>query len=111
MSRCPYCDGELTGFETICKKCFEAGYDRVTDSRPWWQRRELWHRPRLTLNILFLFLFAFGYAFLRSQLRFYHRPAIKYSAVFALVAALVIALVESTRRTTLPGHKTKKAPE
>jgi len=111
MSRCPYCARELPGFETLCQQCFEAGYERVADPRPWWQRRELWHRPRLTLNILYIFLFIFGYTLLRRQLTFYHRPTVRNSAVFALAYALIVAFIESTRRTPGIGSKQKRAPE
>ena len=100
MSRCPYCDCELTGLETLCQNCFDKGYEQVRHPKPWWQRRELWHRPRLTWNILYIFLFAFGFVFLREQMRIYHRWTIKGSALFAFVFALIFAFVESTRKTS-----------
>lgn len=116
MSRCPYCESELPGFETVCQKCFEAGYDRVTDTRPWWQRRELWHRPRLTLSILYMFLFGFAFLFVNFLLDahvFHTAPTrdIKALALASFVIALIIALIESTRRKPSKDPKQKKAPE
>lgn len=116
MSRCPHCHRELPGFETVCQKCFEAGYDRVTDPRPWWQRRELWHRPRLTLSLVCLFLFGFVYLFVQffADTHLFHLTGpqpIKRIALTSLVGALLVALVESTRRKPRKDRKQKKAPE
>lgn len=116
MSRCPYCESELPGFETVCQSCFEAGYDRVTDTRPWWQRRELWHRPRLTREILHGFLFLFAVCFVIFFVRYrmfpiYLHLTIKHITVLSLVLAATTALIESTRRKPSKDPKQKKAPE
>jgi len=58
MSRCPYCGRELPRFETLCLKCFEAGYDRIAQPTPWW------HQMRFTQNCVYVFLFSFAYVYL-----------------------------------------------
>ena len=105
MSRCPYCRRELSGLETLCQSCFAKGYEQVLHPKPWWQRRELWHRPRVTWNIFYGFLLVFGYGFLRLQIGLFHRWTIKNSALFALVFALIVAFVESTRKNPSTGTK------
>lgn len=90
MSQCPYCDRELPGFETVCQKCFEAGYERIAHAKPWWKPR---HRPRLSLNGLYALLFTFGFCFLDA--RFIWHDSTKIAALLALAAALAAVTLES----------------
>jgi hypothetical protein len=68
-----------------------------------WQRRQLWHRPRLTRNIVYLFLISFVLFALRGRASFAHdtfdsSPTIKISDQIAFAAALILAIVQSTRK-------------
>jgi hypothetical protein len=104
MSRCPYCDRELPGFETLCQECFEAGYEQVGHPKSFWQRRDLLRQwPKLTPNAVYFFLFVFlilwGHSLLHIRiLDRYHRVSILDSPFVWLAYALVIALLESTRK-------------
>jgi len=100
MSRCPYCRRELTGFDTICKDCCEAGYDRVTDIRPWWRRRQLWHRPRFTWTNILSSLFFFVYAFLVFRIDAYHPLTWIELAVVVFGLALCVLLMGSNTRNS-----------
>ena len=54
MSRCPYCRRELPGFETVCQRCFEAGYEHVAHSKSKWQSRQLWREIPTGLTASYL---------------------------------------------------------
>jgi hypothetical protein len=105
MSQCPYCRRELPGFESVCKNCFDAGYEQVLHPKPWWQRRQLWHRPRLSRNCVFVFLMVFTFMFLDIRVDWVFPHTNKEATLWALAAASVSALVESTRRPRLPAAK------
>lgn len=113
MSRCPYCRHELPGLETICQKCFEAGYEQVVHPKPWWQRRQLSYRPRFRRGLVYGFLFMFAGVFLRLRLdawiSSYHHRTIRDSAVLALVFAAITILVESTRKADSKDSEQKKS--
>ncbi len=103
MSRCPYCDRELPGFETLCQQCFEAGYEQVAHPKSWWQRRQFWRQwPRLTREILYIFVFVllllWGHSFLHTRLLRYHRLSVMDSPLMWLAWASIAALMESTRK-------------
>ena len=92
MSRCPYCDRELPGFETLCQQCFEAGCDRVVHPKPWWQRL----RP--TRDSLYAFLFVFGYVYLLGRIDRDHQPGTAALAILAfLLAAFIVVVGRATR--------------
>lgn len=99
MSRCPYCRRELPGFKTLCQKCFEAGYERITHPKPWWQRRQ-W--PKLTPEVVHVFTLVFlvlwGHSVLHIRMHRYHSPMILDSPLAWLAYALICAIVESTRK-------------
>lgn len=96
----------------MCQKCFEAGYEQVVHPKPWWQRRQLWYRPRFRRGLVYGFLCMFALVFLRLRLdawiSSYYRRTIYDSAVFALVAALITVLVESTRKAPREDSEQKK---
>jgi hypothetical protein len=109
MSECPYCHCTLPGLESICKNCFDAGYEQVLHPTAWWQRRQLWHRPRLSRNSVFAFLFVFIVMFLRIRFSWVISRSTKASALAALAFASISALIESTRRPRPSAQK--KTPE
>lgn len=94
MSRCPYCRHELPGLETICQKCFEAGYEQIVHPRPWWKR----HRLRLTHGSLYAFLFIFGYVYLLNRIDRDHHPAIMVLALLASILAAFVVLIDIAMR-------------
>jgi hypothetical protein len=97
MSRCPYCRRELTGFETLCKDCFEAGYDRIVHPVPWWQR------IRPTYDSLYEFLFVFGYLYLLLRINRDNRPTMTGLIVLALLFAVFTILIGfATRDSSKP---------
>jgi hypothetical protein len=97
MSHCPYCRCELAGFETLCKTCFEAGYDQVVHPKSWWQRGRIFrHWPRVTRDSVYGFLFLFAILFLRVRFDPVYAWTTRNSALLALVAAFFAALTEST---------------
>lgn len=87
MSRCPYCDRELPGFETLCQQCFEAGYDRIAHPIPWWRRM------RLTADSLYTFLLVFGYLYLLLRINRDHHPTMMGIVGLASVMAAFIILI------------------
>lgn len=104
MSRCPYCRRELPGFETLCQQCLDKGYDQVVHPKSWWQRRTLFHRPKLTRNLVFASLFFFTITFLRGRASFAESTfdssaTIRTSDRIALLLTSIFALVESTRKS------------
>lgn len=109
MSHCPYCRRELTAFDTICKECYEAGYDRVTHPKPWWKPSWSFRQPRFTLSCLYVFLFTFGYFFV--DFRFFWHSSNNRAVLAASAIALVMAVIESITEDGNPNRKTKKTPE
>jgi hypothetical protein len=105
MSQCHYCRRELPGFDSICKNCFDAGYEQVLHPKPWWQRRQLWHRPRLSRSSVFAFLIVFTFMFLRIRFSLVIPRTTKDASLEALAFALIAALIESTRRIPPPAKK------
>jgi hypothetical protein len=89
MSRCPYCRRQLPGFETLCQQCFEAGYDRVTHPRPWWQRFHL------TSRSLYTFFFGFVYGCLTFSINRDHPLTTTSLASLALLLAAFITIIAS----------------
>ena len=111
MSHCQYCRRELPGLVTLCDSCYGAAYDRVVHPETWWLRRKFWHRPRLTRRVVYVFLLFFAFAVLRGRAGFAWgtfdgRLTITNSDRVALVVALVVAFVESTRKD--PSRDSKK---
>jgi hypothetical protein len=92
MSRCPYCRRELPGFETLCQKCFEKGYEQIAHPKPWWQR----HRLRLTHRSFFSFLFVFVYAYIVLAINRENRPTITSLVFLALIFAAGVILISTT---------------
>jgi hypothetical protein len=116
MSRCPYCDRELPGFETLCQQCFEAGYEQVAHPKTWWQRRQFWRQwPRLTLDIFYIFVFVllllWGHSLFHTRLLRYHRLSVLDSPWMWLAWASIAALMESTRKDSgEDSGRKKRAP-
>ena len=106
MSRCPYCNRELPGFDTLCQECFDAGYEQVAHPMSWWERRKYWRQwPKLTRDIFSIFLFIFGYAFVRFRFTTYRPPTTKNTLIIALACAFIAALIASTRRDSAHSGK------
>jgi di/tricarboxylate transporter len=81
----------------------ETRYDQIARRESWWQGRKLWHRPRLTRNVVLAFLIFLVIALLRGRTSFAYSTfdsdlTIKTSDLIALAVALVVAFIESTRR-------------
>ena len=87
MSRCPYCRRELPGFETLCQKCFEAGYDRIAHPTPWWQRM------RFAQDCVHVFLFVFVYAYLILSINRDSHPTMVGRVLLGLILAAGVILV------------------
>ena len=87
MSRCPYCGRELPGFETLCQKCLDAGYDRIAHPMPWWQRM------RFTQDCVYVFLFVFFYVLITTSVNRDHHPTIVGLVFLALTLTAGMILV------------------
>jgi multisubunit Na+/H+ antiporter MnhC subunit len=110
MSRCPYCHRELPGFETLCQRCFEAQYSQV--ATPWWQRRQLWHPPMLTPDLLQLFVFAFVYTLLVFGINAYNRLTLIGLALLISGLAgytLLMGRITKDARQTNPARSTLRS--
>ncbi len=86
MSRCSYCRCELPGLETVCDRCFQAGYDRLTHPQPWWRRLH----PRFARANLagFSVLFLIAFAIWRFDLPLFRISRMKSTDTSLIVAAL-----------------------
>lgn len=87
MSRCVYCRRRLSGFETLCQECLEAGYDRLVHPKPWWHRL----RPHLTRGNLFGFslLFVFSFLLFRFDFPYFHIRHMKTTQTSAVIATAI----------------------
>src|SRR5579859_1255374 len=92
MSRCPYCRRELPGFETLCQRCFEKGYERVAHPKPWWRR------PRLTHHSFFTFLFVFVYTYIIFAINRENHPTMTGLVFLALIIAAGLILMSIAMR-------------
>jgi hypothetical protein len=98
MPRCPYCRRQLPGLETLCNECLAAQYEQLVRPKSWWQRRQLWHRPRFTRYSLYGFLFVFTFGILDARILCYECQTTRNAVLIACVYALIVVLIESTRR-------------
>lgn len=108
MSRCLNCRHEVSGLTTLCDVCFEKQYDEVKLSKSPWQRRRFLHRPRLRLSVVYAFLLFFPLYFLRRRFITSFPLTTAHAAWIALVSALIVAFVESTRKVTGQDSQQKK---
>jgi predicted branched-subunit amino acid permease len=98
MSRCEYCRCEVAGLATLCDKCFEAGYDRVVNPKPWSQRFD-------ALRGLYVFLFVFFYGVIMLQVnRDLHATMIDIAAIAFVLAALLVVIVIALRDRRKPSQ-------
>lgn len=117
MPRCSNCGCDLPGLETLCQQCFEAGYDRLAQPKPWWRRFQL--RPRFTRDnfIGSIFVFTLLFARLRFDFPYSHarhmwttETSALFSAFFACIAffyegrAKSRAVVEASSSRTSTGY-------
>ena len=88
MSRCSSCYRELPGVETLCRQCFDAQYDQISHSKPWWQRFQL--RLRFTRDnfIGFSLLFSVAFAGLRFDFPYFHARHMRTTETSALISTL-----------------------
>jgi drug/metabolite transporter (DMT)-like permease len=99
MSRCQYCRCEVPGLATLCDKCFEAGYDRVVNPKPWRQRID-------TLRGLYVFLFVFCYGVIMLQVnRDLHATMVDIAAIAFVLAALLTVIVIASRDPRKPRQR------
>jgi len=87
MSRCPYCGRELPGFETLCQKCLEEGYDRIVHPMPWWRRM------RFTPDCVYVFLFVFFYGYIVLGINRDHHPTMVDLVLMALTLTAGLILI------------------
>ena len=94
MPRCSSCNREIPGFQTLCQKCYDTEYARISHPRGPKTLRE-----RLTRRSVLFALFIYAYSFVvfrTAEFHLYTHPMpTKTAALSAVLFASLAFYVES----------------